>query len=513
MRRLIGIFLVAGLLLLSITSVFANEYTTITLLHFSDYHSHAVPFYSEGQEDSAGLARVMAYLASFADDPNTLIFSGGDTINKGSPAWSDKFQCVEWPWFNGLVDAMAFGNHDADYGAEVFAQCQSQVDYPILGSNVLDGNGQALFQRDGQTYEVFDVDGIKIGVFALAGSDFERLVKPETMPAPEVSFADRVETAQEVVKTLREEEQVAAVALIGHALHEDDVALAQAVTGIDLIFGTHSHRKEGLTQIPGTDTYIISPFQYLTYISKVELKFADGVLSNINGELVKMSHDLPEDPKIEQKVAQMQAELESDPDFAYLFESIGEAAIELSTDGQFSGESLLGNLVMDIVREAAEAHLSIFVASGFRQPIPPGEILEQDLLTAMPYKNAVFVYEMTGAQVQELLDYSVSRLGSDFFSQVSGVHFDVIDEIAANVHILNNPADPSAGYSSLELDRIYQVATSNFQGLYAGGYKDIFASASYEEPGLDVWDVMRQYIQTNSPITSDLDGRINSVAP
>jgi 5'-nucleotidase/UDP-sugar diphosphatase len=502
------------LVLLGAPSVSAQqEDITITLLHFTDYHSHAVPFYSEGAADVAGVARAIAYLETYADDPNALILSGGDMINKGSPAWSDKYQCAEWSWFNGLVEAIAFGNHDADYGAEVFAECQAQIDYPILGSNVLDGDGQPLFQYDGKTYQVFDVGGAKIGVFALVGSDFEGLLKPETMPAPDVTFADRVEIAQEVVRTLQEEEQVDAVVVIGHALYEDDVALAQAVPGIDLIFGTHSHRKESLTPIPGADTVIISPFQYLTYISKVEFTFSNGELSDVKGELVKMSSDQPQDPEIAQQVAQMQAELEADPDYAHLFQPIGEATVELSTDGQFTGEALLGNLVTDIVRDAAEAHLAILTASGFRQPIPPGTILEQDLLTAMPYKNAVFVYDMTGAQIQELLDFSVSRSESDFFSQVSGVRFNIVDGKASNIQILDDPADPAAGYSPLASAQTYQVATSNFQGLYAGGYKDIFAPASYVETGLDVWDEVRKFIQANSPVNVQLDGRIVTGPP
>jgi 5'-nucleotidase / UDP-sugar diphosphatase len=243
MKKLLSITLLLFVLLFSAAPTLAQDGATLTLLHFSDYHSHAVPFYGEGETNTAGIARLLAYLKPLADKPDVLIFNGGDTMNLGSPAWSDKYHCAEWSWFNGVVDAMAFGNHDADYGADVFAQCQSQINYPILSSNVLAADGQPLFSSDGKTYRVFEVDGRKIGVFALAGSDFARLIKPQTMPAPGVTFADRVMVAQEVVKTLREQEQVAAVILIGHALYEDDVALAQAVPGIDLILGTHSHRK------------------------------------------------------------------------------------------------------------------------------------------------------------------------------------------------------------------------------------------------------------------------------
>src|SRR5581483_141477 len=70
------ILLLAALVVLALaaTPAAAQSRTTITLLHFSDYHSHAVPFYSEGQADSAGIGRLIAYLQPYANDPNSLIF-------------------------------------------------------------------------------------------------------------------------------------------------------------------------------------------------------------------------------------------------------------------------------------------------------------------------------------------------------------------------------------------------------------------------------------------------------
>ena len=34
----------------------AQSRSSVTLLHFSDYHAHAAPFYSEGQAGTAGIA-------------------------------------------------------------------------------------------------------------------------------------------------------------------------------------------------------------------------------------------------------------------------------------------------------------------------------------------------------------------------------------------------------------------------------------------------------------------------
>jgi 5'-nucleotidase len=506
---------VALLALLPLLLAFApaGQAATITLLHFSDYHSHAVPFYAEGQANTAGIGRLIAYLQPYANDPNALIFSGGDMMNLGTPAWSDKYGCAEWPWFNGIVDAMAYGNHDSDYGPEVFAECRTSIAYPILSSNTLDSAGVPLFQPDGKTYKVFETGGVKIGVFGLAGPDFERLIQPRLRPAAGATFGDRVATARQVVTALRDQERVNAVVLIGHALREDDMALAQAVPGIDIIFGTHSHRKEDLFKIPGTNTWMISPFQYATYVSKLQLQFSNGALAGASGGLVRMGSDLQPEPRIVTQVAQMQAGLEADPQYAALFQPIGAAAVELSTDGQFTGEAVLGNFVMDIFRSVAHSHMALATASGFREPIPPGTITEEGFRTAMPYRNGVLVYSMTGAQIQQLLDYSVSRAGSDFFSQVSGVRFRVDGGRAADIQILKDPANAAAGYAALDPAATYSVATSDFQGKLAGGYKDIFAPAGVRDTGItDIRNDVRAYIRANSPVSARLDGRISSGA-
>ena len=105
--------------------------STVTLVQFSDYHSHALPFYSEGQPGAGGIARAIGYLKE-EKRHGALIFNGGDMMNKGSPAWSDKYRCAEWSWFNGIVDAMALGNHDADYGSDVFAGCRASVRLSLI---------------------------------------------------------------------------------------------------------------------------------------------------------------------------------------------------------------------------------------------------------------------------------------------------------------------------------------------------------------------------------------------
>src|SRR5687767_12744104 len=308
---------------------------TVTLLHTSDYHSHALPFYTDDGE-LGGIARVIGYLRE-QKRAGALVFSGGDTINKGAPAWSDKYGCAEWAWFNGIVDAAAFGNHDADYGFAELEKCRKSVRYPILSANT----------KGFPTFTVISGKGFRIGVFALAGDDFPQLLK-----VPELTFIDPLEKARETVRILREKKKVDAVVMIGHQDAEDDYAMAKAVPGIDLIFGSHSHLKRDLTRIPGTNTTYISPSQYLTYISRVEMTIAGGRVTSVKGGLIPVDERLPEDRRIAARVQKMRKELEQDPKYRELFQVIGRLDAPLSI-------AQLAKRTVETMRDATKADVAL----------------------------------------------------------------------------------------------------------------------------------------------------------
>jgi 5'-nucleotidase len=368
------------LLLLLLTALPLSAGTTITLLHYSDYHSHALPFYTD-EGERGGIARAIGYLKKQKRE-GALVFSGGDTINKGAPAWSDKFQCAEWSWLNGIVDAMALGNHDVDYGWSAFESCRKQVRYPILSANTSGFRGTA----------VFEVKGVRVGVFALAGEDFRKLVK-----VPELKFGDPVAAAKEAVRVLREEKKADVVVMIGHQEVDDDYEMARNVPGINLIFGSHSHLKRDLVQIPGTTTTYISPSQYLTYISRVEVTIADGHVKSVRGGLIPVDDSLLVDEQIAKRVAGEQRELERDPHYRDLFTILTKLDAPLSTEA-------LAKRTVEIMRDVAKADISLSTKSSFRQPLPAGPLTTEALLAAMPYDNEIVVCTMTGAQLTRVLD-------------------------------------------------------------------------------------------------------------
>ncbi len=384
-------------LLLSLLIAHSALGATVTLLHFSDYHSHALPFYSEDQPGRGGIARAIGYLER-EHRRGALVLSGGDMVNKGSPAWSDKYGCAEWPWFNGIVDAMAFGNHDSDYGYSWFQDCRTKLHYPVLSANT------AGFQR----YEVFKIHGVRIGVFAVAGPDFNALVK-----TPGLHFSEAISAARDVVRILREEEHVDAVVLIGHEHTNDDFKLARAVPGIDVILGTHSHEKHELTKIDGTSTWFIAPYQYLTYISRVTLTFNGHKLAGVHGTLVPVDASMKPSKAIEARAAAMQRELERDPQYAPFFERLGVLDHSMSID-EVAAKTL------EAMRNATHADVAFSTTSSFRQPLEKGNLTLEALRASMPYDNDIVVCELHGDALKAMYEAIQSRKGTDSYCYVSG---------------------------------------------------------------------------------------------
>lgn len=491
-------------LLLAAAAPAAPPKTTVTILDFSDYHSHAVPFYSEGEADQGGIARAIGYLRQRREEPGTLVVSGGDMMNQGSPVWSDEYHCVEWPWLIGLVDAMALGNHDLDYGPEVFEKCRESVDFPILSANLVRTDGTPVLLSRGRPYLVKQVAGVRIGFFAVAGPDVQLLVRKQNLP-PGTTWAEAIPSARLVVADLRKVEKVDAVVLIGHEKREDDEALARAVPGIDLVLGSHSHLKSDLVTIPGTRTAFLSPYQYLTYVAEAHLAFRGHVLTGITGHLVRMDASRPQDLAVAAEVGRLERELEArHPE---RFRVLGRALVAMSDAGVTTGESVIGNWATEVLRAAARTHVFFASASGFRAAIPPGNITAETFYAALPYPNRVVTAEMTGRQILDWLDFSQSKSGTDAFSQQTGLRYRLRQGRPDAVRILKDPERRESGFVPLDPEARYRVGTTEFQAQVATGYRDLWAQAGdRRRTDLDAHQVLLAAI-AEGPIAAALDGR------
>ncbi len=218
----------------------------ITILHTNDVHSHIDPFpESHGAYPGlGGVARRAGLIESIRrENPNTLVLDAGD-IFQGTPYFNFYGGELEFRLMSKMgYQAATLGNHDFDNGLSGLLAQLPHADFSFLSANYDFKN--TLLHGHVKPYEVYELDGVRIGVFGL-GIELQGLVLPELYG--ETVYLNPYEIALDTTRTLRETEKCQLVICLSHLGYRysepervSDLRLAGQTEGIDLIIGGHTH--------------------------------------------------------------------------------------------------------------------------------------------------------------------------------------------------------------------------------------------------------------------------------
>jgi 5'-nucleotidase len=247
---------------------------TFTILHTNDLHSSFIgmgpasdytPFTLNDDKTTGGYARIAAVIATrkkaLESQGPVLILDAGDFSMGTAFAAASREIGGELQVMSRMgYDATTFGNHEFDLGPDGLGKAIGVASKAgripaVLSANTdfaandptLDDLRQLSKAGLIRRYLVIERGGIRFGIFGLLGKEAQFY----TGGAGAVKFLDPIESAREVVKLLRETEKVDVVIALSHGgvakgkdgrySTGDDVALAEAVPGIDVVIGGHSH--------------------------------------------------------------------------------------------------------------------------------------------------------------------------------------------------------------------------------------------------------------------------------
>ena len=216
---------------------------------------------------------------------------------------------------------------------------------------------------------------------------------------------------------------------------------------------------------------------------------------------------LPDDPAVD---ALLKA---YSPKVRALDQPIGMLKGDLKKGGLGAGS--LGNFVADGIRTEASRKLGkpILLAvtnnGGLRKSIiAEGKVTYRDVFELLPFENALVAFDLTGAQVLDLLRVVTShrdaqsgmriqyRVNSDKYLEVESAKF-LIDGVEKEI-------DPAAVYTVISIDYLLNVTGSD--------YAAVLKKATNTRPlGLTIRDAITNYIKAETAagrdIKSILDGR------
>lgn len=271
----------------------------ITILHTNDVHSHIDPFPINHPRypNQGGIARRATLIAKLrAENPNTLLFDAGD-IFQGTPYFNFYEGALEFKLMSMLkYDASTLGNHDFDNGLKGFNKQLHLANFDFLSANY-DFKNTIL---DGKTkpYKIYDVDGIKIGVFGL-GIELKGLVDPKNYK--ETKYLNPIEITQDMTCILKQDKKCDMVICLSHLGYKykrepqliSDIKLATQTKDIDLIIGGHTHTfLPEPTVIKNKENKIVLVNQVGAYgleLGKIDFYFTQNKLIKTKSKPLKIS--------------------------------------------------------------------------------------------------------------------------------------------------------------------------------------------------------------------------------
>ena len=264
---------------------------------------------------------------------------------------------------------------------------------------------------------------------------------------------------------------------------DEDVRLMGAVPGVDVFIGGHAHRGIEVPYVhPKTGTIIVQTYGYGTRLGYLRLRLRAGKVAAHSGELMKVWTDsIAPDSAVLAVVDRYKRETAS---------RSGEPVLTLSRRlyRKYNEESPLGNAIADAMRFVTGAEIAFQNAGGIRADLPEGLITTGHILDVLPFVNTTDTYRLTGAQVKEVLEQSLTLERG--MMQVAGLRVE---------YDLSKPAGSRVvrawvGRKPLVPTRSYLVATSSFIG-QGGDLYSTFNHATRITEGPTNSDVLTSYLR------------------
>ena len=459
---------------------------TLTILHTNDLHAHLSSFPDPylGQE-AGGIAKLSTLIQQARQaNPHTLLLDAGDRFS--GTTLSSLFQGEAELVFSCLLgyDAMALGNHDFDFGQERLRYLRQRLAHPpMIAANI-------YWEKDGRPfvdpYLRKEIGGLRILILGLSTPETPFSTRPANVAG--LTFAPPAQSLRAVLKQAKGTYDLLIV--LSHLGYEEDRALAQEVSGIDLIVGGHSHTKIETLERVGS-CIIVQAFQWGLYLGRVDLELQGKKITRAKAGLIPVSSQVLADPLFS-SLLKYSYEERVKPIMEVV---VGYAPTPLLRQER---ESLIGNILADSFRAFTGADLALFNRGGIRSDIPAGPITMGKIFEVMPFSNQVMTTDLTGRQVQELLDQLASRGGGD---AISGAQFRIAGGKAKDIFVAHRP---------LQLGSVYRVGANEF--MMAGGDQfDIFKQGKNTRSyGLDRQALIEylQYLKKEPEKWPKIEGRI-----
>ena len=390
-----------------------------------------------------------------AQRPGALLLDGGDTWQGSATSlWTDAQDMVDAGIALG-VDIMT-SHWEATFGAdrmvEIVNKDFKKAGIEFIAQNIVTNDfGDQVFKP----YVMKEMNGIKVAVIGQA-FPYTPIANPRYM-VPDWSFGIRDDSMQKWVDEARAK-GAQVVVVLSHNGMDVDLKMASRVTGIDAIFGGHTH--DGVPQPVKVKnakgiTLVTNAGSNGKFLGVMDFDVRGGKIQSYKYRLLPVfSNLLPADPAMDALIRKVRAPYEDK-----LSEKLAVTDDFLYRRGNFNGtwDQLLVDALMEV--KGADAAFS----PGFRwgTTLLPGDAITMERLmdqTAITYPQTTLT-NMTGETIKTIMEDVCDNLfnADPYYQQggdmvrVGGIEYTVspnqtIGKRISNMTIKGKPVDAGKTY-------------------------------------------------------------------
>lgn len=505
----------------------------IGIVHTSENHGRWQPGSVEGASQGGIARRATLFQKVRAEGGNVLFLDSGD-ISQGTLFFS-VYKHAEGREFYNLLgyDAVSPGNHEFDFGPEVFAEnFVKDARFSIVLANV-DMSGEPALTGKIPPFVVKTVGSERIGLFGMVTHNLPPRVRT-------IRMKDPVATAKEMVTALTAQ-GVNKIILISHRGYPEDIALASKVDGIDIIVSGHTLTLLGdaekldktlgkpvgpyptVVKSPSGDpVLVVHAFVWGRTVGRLNVTFNEkGVVTAWDGGLILVDNSFVEDPAVAARVAELARPVE-----ALKKQVIGKSLIDL--DGELQAvrnrETNLGNLITDAMLAATawdNTQIALTNGGAIRVSIKAGDVTIGQIFEALPFENRLVHFDLKGSDLLAALEHGVSRIdlanpgrSSGRFLHVAGLRFtaDLTKPVGQRIPKAE-VGSTTAGFKPLDPNATYRVVADTFIFYGGSGFAMLERATNVLGGDVPMEEALFEYIRATSPISPRVEGRITLITP
>ena len=478
----------------------------LTLLHSNDMHGDFWPTAEGDPRATGGIARLAGYVQQTrAQQPNTLYAVAGDLFH-GSIIDKEYMGLSTIELVNLLrPDVVTVGNHEVDYGMAHLLFLEKCADFPIISANMrIDINRRRMFRPCWRRR----IGGANVLFIGVVTDDTLDVARHERVVGSVVDITDAAEEIALVCSSYRTAD-IDLTVVLSHLGLEQDRRLAAALPahcGVDIIIGGHSHSfMDAAEQVngiiiaqAGCGTDQIGRFE-------LELDTENNRLHSWSWQCVPISAETaPLCPAMHALLDRYHRET------ADKYSDIVTHLARTLTHPAREQETELGNLYADILKRSSGVDFMFFGSGAVRRKELGPVVAYQDLLETTPFDDALWMLEVTGKQLRQMLRHILRAEAwqgeTEFYQYSEGTRI-VFDRAAGQLQSVSLFGEEIADERRIRI-AMQNYHYQNFEDFLGIPLAEVTANREPTKHADSVNAVFREYLSTHPGMDSHVEGRL-----